>query len=175
MKSNWTWKKRKEHAEERWGHDRALFIILSENHRTQNAWEMHLMIKMAVVEFVNLFSSLFYIGFYLQNWDALKLVRRNWRLWRWFLLRSQPWNSSFFCLAATRNASAGPSFPRQHQWTRHTVRHSEEVRAGELWAVLFNICTYARILNILSFSWIDTWQPWKHSLLGYGHEQVTIF
>lgn len=32
------------------------------------------MIKMAAVEFVNLFASLFYIGFFLQNWDALKIV-----------------------------------------------------------------------------------------------------
>ncbi|CAG0920037.1 unnamed protein product [Notodromas monacha] len=51
----------------------AAFLTSWENHATQNAWDMHLMIKLAVVEFVNLFASLFYIGFYLQNWDSLRM------------------------------------------------------------------------------------------------------
>ncbi|KAK8397348.1 hypothetical protein O3P69_004806 [Scylla paramamosain] len=42
-----------------------------ENHRTQEAYEWHRVAKLVVFEFVNNFSSLFYIAFYIQDMDML--------------------------------------------------------------------------------------------------------
>merc|ERR1711860_407690 len=43
-----------------------------ENHRTQDQFERHVVIKLVLFEFVNTFLALFYIGFYLKDVAMLK-------------------------------------------------------------------------------------------------------
>uniref|UniRef100_A0A6A7FSV7 Anoctamin n=2 Tax=Hirondellea gigas TaxID=1518452 RepID=A0A6A7FSV7_9CRUS len=49
----------------------AAFLTEWENHRTQRDHDWHRMAKLVVFEFVNNFSSLFYIAFYIQDMDML--------------------------------------------------------------------------------------------------------
>ncbi|KAA0201315.1 hypothetical protein HAZT_HAZT002595, partial [Hyalella azteca] len=50
----------------------AVFLTEWENHRTQLEHDWHRMAKLVVFEFVNNFSSLFYIAFYIQDLDMLR-------------------------------------------------------------------------------------------------------
>ncbi|XP_021955512.1 anoctamin-10 isoform X1 [Folsomia candida] len=50
----------------------ASFLTEWENHRTQSQFERHRVTKLVLFEFVNNFMSLFYIAFYLQDFEMLK-------------------------------------------------------------------------------------------------------
>ncbi|XP_071516788.1 anoctamin-10 isoform X3 [Panulirus ornatus] len=50
----------------------AVWLNDIENYRTEDSYQNHLIIKLAVFRFVNSFLSLFYIAFYLQDMERLK-------------------------------------------------------------------------------------------------------
>ncbi|XP_074617984.1 anoctamin-10-like [Acropora palmata] len=53
-------------------HQLATFLTESENHRLQSSFDNHLIVKLVLFYFVNCFSSLFYIAFYLQDIELLQ-------------------------------------------------------------------------------------------------------
>lgn len=53
-------------------HQLATFLTESENHRLQSSFNNHLIVKLVLFYFVNCFSSLFYIAFYLQDIELLQ-------------------------------------------------------------------------------------------------------
>lgn len=53
-------------------HQLATFLTESENHRLQSSFNNHLILKLVLFYFVNCFSSLFYIAFYLQDIELLQ-------------------------------------------------------------------------------------------------------
>lgn len=53
----------------------ASYLTEWENHRTQSQFGRHRVTKLVLFEFVNNFMSLFYIAFYLQDFEMLKYVR----------------------------------------------------------------------------------------------------
>lgn len=53
-------------------HQLATFLTELENHRLQSSFNNHLIVKLVLFYFVNCFSSLFYIAFYLQDIELLQ-------------------------------------------------------------------------------------------------------